>query len=173
LLLSVKTSSLSLTTSVCKDDSDLAVDGAAAGLAPGFPFTRDLPLFSSIFTQCELNDLLFECLLDQTIRVFRQHQLSIMHSFDMSFHVVLPRPKSGGLLLLARGIAQANHAKVSISSMLIVDTSLMTDQVVDVAESLSIAIAFRLIADKVSAVGLLVFPVSRRLDHFSPPFVRY
>lgn len=26
------------------DDSDLAVDGAAVGLAFGFPFTRDLPL---------------------------------------------------------------------------------------------------------------------------------
>lgn len=88
-----------------------------------------------------------------------------MHSFDMSFHVVPPRPESGSLLLLPRGVAYTNHADVSISSMLVVDTSLVTDQVVDVAESLSIAIAFRLVADKVSAVGLLVFPVSRKSDH--------
>jgi hypothetical protein len=83
-----------------------------------------------------------------------------MHSLDMGFHVVLSRPKSGWLLLLARGITQTDHANVTNSPVLVVDTSFMTDQIVDVAKSFLVAVALRLNADKVSAVGLLVFPAS-------------
>jgi hypothetical protein len=89
-----------------------------------------------------------------------------MHSLDMSFHIVFPRPKSGLLFPLAGGTAQANDANVSVSAMQAVNTSLMANQVVDVTKPLSVPVAIRQITDKVSAVGLLVFSASQLLDRF-------